>query len=148
MHRVGASPSSLWRAILAEEAYPVKALINWESDPLQWAANTRKVYDAMKSPNSELYVVNDFWMTPSALLADYVLPAASWMEGAYADTFEDFRDAVVGGEKAVEPLGERKDNYDLFMVWPGNQVGTEGPLAVGNHGRSHRLQARTYGNDL
>jgi anaerobic selenocysteine-containing dehydrogenase len=33
------------------------------------------------------------------------------MESTYADTFEDFRDAVVGGEKAVDPLGERKDNY-------------------------------------
>ena len=114
MHRVGASAPLLWRAILTGEPYPIKALINWESNPLQWAANTRNVYNAMKSPNLELFVVNDFWMTPTALLADYVLPAASWMESAYADTFEDFRDGVVGGEKAVEPLGERKDNYYLW----------------------------------
>ncbi len=122
MHRVGASAPLLWRAILTGEPYPVKALINWESNPLQWAANTRNVYNAMKSPNLELFVVHDFWMTPSALLADYVLPAASWMESSYADTFEDFRDAVVGGEKAVEPLGERRDNY-YFWRGLGTRLG-------------------------
>jgi len=111
MHRMGASAPLLWRAILTGKPYPVKALINWESNPLQWAANTRNVYNAMKSPNLELFVVQEFWMTPTALLADYVLPIASWMECVYADTFEDFRDAAVGGEMAVPPLGERKDNY-------------------------------------
>lgn len=111
MHRVGASAPLLWRAILTGKPYPIKAMISWESNPLQWAGNTKKVYEAMKSPNLELFVVNEYWMTPTALLADYVLPMASWMERAYADTFEDFRDAVVGGEKAVDPLGERKDDY-------------------------------------
>ena len=66
-------------------------------------------------PNLELYVVNEYFMTPTALMADYVLPVASWMERSYLDTIEDFADFAIGGEKAVEPLGERKEDYYLWQ---------------------------------
>ena len=111
MHRMGASPSMLWRAILTSKPYPITAMISWESNPIIWAGNTRLVYEAMKSPNLELYVVNDYWMTPTALFADYVLPIASWLERPYIDTMEDFADFAVGGERAIQPLGERKEDY-------------------------------------
>ena len=111
MHRMGASPSLLWRAILTGNPYPITAMISWESNPLMWAGNTKLVYEALKSPNLELYVVNEYWMTTTALLADYVLPMASWLERAYLDTQEDFADFARGGEKAIEPLGERKEDY-------------------------------------
>lgn len=111
MHRMGATPSILWRAILTGKPYPMKAMISWESNPLMWAGNTKLVYDAMKSPNLELNVVNEYWMTPTALLADYVLPMASWLERSYIDTLEDLTDLANGGEKAIEPLGERKEDY-------------------------------------
>ncbi len=111
MHRMGASPSLLWRAILTKKPYPITAMISWESNPIIWAGNTKLVYEAMKSPNLELYVVNEYWMTPTALMADYVLPIASWMERPYIDTMEDFADFALGGERAIEPLGERKEDY-------------------------------------
>jgi thiosulfate reductase/polysulfide reductase chain A len=111
MHRMGISAPLVWRAILTREPYPVTAIINWESNPLMWAANTKIVHEAMKSSNLELFVVNEYWMTPTALLADYVLPIASWMERAHIDTWEDFSDTAIGGEKAIEPLAERKDDY-------------------------------------
>lgn len=111
MHRMGASPSMLWRAILTRKPYPITAMISWESNPIIWAGNTKLVYEAMKSPNLELCVVNDYWMTPTALFADYVLPIASWLERPYIDTLEDFADFAVGGERAIQPLGERKEDY-------------------------------------
>lgn len=111
MHRMGASPSLLWRAILTRKPYPITAMISWESNPLMWAGNTKLVYEAMKSPNLELYVVNEYWMTPTALFADYVLPMASWMERPCLSTFQDFNDAALGGERAIQPLGERKEDY-------------------------------------
>lgn len=111
IHRMGPSTPLLWRAILERKPYPITAMISWESNPMMWAANTKKVYEAMKSPNLELYVVNEYWMTPTALMADYVLPIASWMERSYIDTIEDFADFAVGGEKAVEPYAERKEDY-------------------------------------
>jgi thiosulfate reductase/polysulfide reductase chain A len=111
IHRMGAAAPLLWRAILTRRPYPITAMISWESNPLLWAANTKIVHEAMKSPNLELYVVNEYFMTPSALMADYVLPVASWMERAYADTIEDFADFAVGGERAIDPLYERKEDY-------------------------------------
>jgi anaerobic selenocysteine-containing dehydrogenase len=124
MHRMGASPSMLWRAILTSKPYPITAMISWESNPIIWAGNTRLVYEAMKSPNLELYVVNDYWMTPTALFADYVLPIASWLERPYIDTMEDFADFAVGGERAIQPLGERKEDY-YFWRELGIRLGQE-----------------------
>jgi len=111
MHRMGASPPLLWRAILTQKPYPITAMISWESNPMMWAGNTKLVYEAMKNPNLELYVVNEHWMTPTALFADYVLPMASWMERPYISTFQDFVDSALGGERAIQPLEERKEDY-------------------------------------
>jgi anaerobic selenocysteine-containing dehydrogenase len=114
MHRLGGYVPSLWQAILTGEPYPVKALITWGGNPLMWAPNTKKVYQALKSPNLELDVVQEFWMTPNAQLADYVLPAASWLERPMCSTMEDLTDVVWGGERAIQPLGERKDDYTFW----------------------------------
>ena len=114
MHRVGGFVPGVYDAILTKKPYPVTAAITWGSNPLMWAPNIKKLYEALKSPNLELSVVQDFWITPSAALADYVLPAASWMERPMCSTQEDFTDVVWGGDRAVPPLGERKDDYTFF----------------------------------
>jgi anaerobic selenocysteine-containing dehydrogenase len=124
IHRMGASAPLLWRAILERQPYPITAMISWESNPMLWAANTKLVHQAMASPNLELYVVLEYWMTPSALMADYVLPVASWLERAYMDTIEDFADFAIGGERAIEPLGERKEDY-YFWRELGRRMGQE-----------------------
>jgi anaerobic selenocysteine-containing dehydrogenase len=124
IHRMGASAPLLWRAILSRQPYPITALISWESNPMLWAANTKLVHEALKSPNLEMYVVLEYWMTPSALMADYVLPAASWMERAYIDTIEDFADFAVCGEKAIDPLGERREDL-YFWRELGRRLGQE-----------------------
>ncbi len=113
-HRLAASPPLTWRAILTGQPYPVKAMITWGSNPLLWAGNTKLVYEALKSQNLDLHVVMDFWKTPTAELADYILPVSSWMERPLCSTFEDLSDVVFGGGRAVQPLGERKDDYSIW----------------------------------
>ncbi len=114
MHRLGAFVPALYNAILNGKPYPVKAVITWGSNPLMWAPNVKRLYDVLKNPNLELHVVQEYWMTPTAQLADYVLPAASWLERPMCSTQEDFTDVVWGGERAVPPLGERRDDYTFF----------------------------------
>ena len=104
----------LWRSILTGKPYPITALVTWGSNPLTSMGNTRLVYDALKSDNLELHVVHECVMTPTAQLADYVLPAASWMERDICTNMGDFVSFVFGGEKAIPPLGERRDVYQLF----------------------------------
>jgi len=104
----------LWRAILTGKPYPIKALITWQSNPLVWAPDTKLVYKALKSENLELHVVMDYWLTPTAMLADYVLPAATWLERPLCTMAESDMDIVKGGERAVQPLGEARTDYELF----------------------------------
>ncbi len=114
MHRLGGFVPALYEAILSGKPYPITAVMTWGSNPLLWAPNVKKLYEALKSPNLELSVVQEYWMTPTAQLADYVLPAASWLERPMCSTQEDFTDVVWGGERVIPPLGERKDDYTFF----------------------------------
>lgn len=104
---------SLYRAIVTGEPYPVKALITVSSNPMVTQANTKLVYKALKS--LDLYVVHDFWMTPSAELADYVLPAASWLERPQLNGLPiDAGEAAMPAQ--VEGQYDRRPDYN---VWRG-----------------------------
>ncbi len=83
--RCGTAPSgaiahapTVYRAMLSSKPYPVRAAYTVSSNPMITMPNTKLIHQALKS--LDLYVVNDLFMTPSAELADYVLPAASWLE--------------------------------------------------------------------
>jgi len=114
MHRLGITPPLIWNAILECQPYPVKAMITWGSNPMMWAANTKRTYEALKSPNLDLHVVSEYWMTATAGLADYMLPVASWLEKPMCSTYEDFSEVVFAGEQAVLPVGERRDEYSIW----------------------------------
>jgi anaerobic selenocysteine-containing dehydrogenase len=99
-----AHPRHVWQAIITGRPYPVKALMIQANNPLIQAADTRLVYEAFKSPNLELMVVMDYYMTPTAELADYVLPAAGTLE----------RSDFPASPRAMEPLYERRDDYRFW----------------------------------
>jgi anaerobic selenocysteine-containing dehydrogenase len=109
---------TLYRAILTGKPYPVKALLTAASNPLLTQANAHLVYRALKK--LDLYVVHDFFMTSSAQLADYVLPAASWLERPYLYNGFGFGKFMVGGEEPLSPVKdgeyERKTDYDLWRT--------------------------------
>lgn len=104
----------IWRAILTGKPYPIRAMLTWTSNPLLNAANTKLVYQALKSLNLDLHVVLEHFMTPTALLADYVLPVASKLEKPMCSTKEDFLPVFQCGERAIKPMGERRSDYDFF----------------------------------
>ncbi|UCF94128.1 MAG: molybdopterin-dependent oxidoreductase [Desulfobacterales bacterium] len=64
--------------MLGKGEYPLKGLIVTAANPAVTHPNTRKVEEALG--NLELLVVNDFFLTPTAKLAHYVLPAATFLE--------------------------------------------------------------------
>lgn len=103
-----------YRAMLTGEPYPVRAAITQASNPMVTQANIKLVYKALKS--LDLYVVMDLWRTPSAELADYILPIASWMEKPAFMVTSDT--AFYGGEKALPSLlpGEydRRTDYSVL----------------------------------
>lgn len=107
---------SVYRAILTNKPYPLKAMIGMASNPLITQANTKLVYKALKA--LDLYVVMDYWLTPCAELADYVLPVASWLERPFFSTGIGTLDTILAGEKALPSKirGEydRKTDYEIF----------------------------------
>jgi anaerobic selenocysteine-containing dehydrogenase len=64
--------------MLGKGEYPLKGLMITAANPAVTNPNIPKVLDALA--NLELLVVNDFFMTPTARLAHYVLPAATFLE--------------------------------------------------------------------
>jgi anaerobic selenocysteine-containing dehydrogenase len=107
---------SLYKAIAYSDPYPVRGLITLSSNPMVTIPNTKLVHKALKS--LDLYVVVDYFMTPSAQLADYVLPSAMWQERNFLWNFHNTTPVIVVGEAAVPPTIEgkhdRRDDYDFW----------------------------------
>jgi anaerobic selenocysteine-containing dehydrogenase len=74
----------------------------------------RRIRNILESENL-FVVVQDIFLTETALLADVVLPAATWGEktGAYTNTDR----TVHLSDAAVEPPGETKHDLDIFLEY-------------------------------
>jgi anaerobic selenocysteine-containing dehydrogenase len=60
-------------------------------------------------------VVQDLFLTETAQLADVVLPAAGW--GEKTGTFTNVNRTVHLSEKAVDPPGEARSDFDIFLMY-------------------------------
>ena len=96
-------------AMITGKPYPVTAAISVASNPLLSLPDPRRTCEALKS--LELYVVGEFYLTPSAALADYVFPICStvettelWLTGSFC----------VACPRGIEPLYERRNTYDFW----------------------------------
>jgi len=104
----------IWRQILSGKPYPLRAMINQGGHIFGSHANTRLVHEALKK--LELSVVVDPFMTPQAELADYVFPPACTFERANLADGWGMAPIVGAVEKAVEPLYERKHDYEFWSA--------------------------------
>ncbi|MBI4334487.1 MAG: molybdopterin-dependent oxidoreductase [Chloroflexi bacterium] len=111
-----AQAPAVYRAMLTGKPYPVRAAFTVASNPMLTQANVKLVYRALKS--LDLYVVADYWLTPSAELADYVLPVASWLERPYISDVGGTDSDIYAGEQALPAAisGEydHKTDYEIF----------------------------------
>ncbi|MGA1823859.1 MAG: molybdopterin-containing oxidoreductase family protein [bacterium] len=111
---------SVFRAMLTQKPYPVKALIVSASNPLLSYANTRLVYNALMS--TELLVTFDITRTPTTQISDYVLPAACWMERADMGNFASVGayPLVQMGEAAVpSSIPDKYERLNDYEFWRG-----------------------------
>jgi anaerobic selenocysteine-containing dehydrogenase len=101
------------KAVETGEPYEVHGMIAISSNWLMHDPSTARWLNViMDEEKIQLHVVTDMVMTPTAELADYVLPAATWMERNYlefgttgaAPSKNFFR-------KAIEPIDEAKQDY-------------------------------------
>ena len=105
------NPKSVWDAILDEEPYPVKMLFFISSNPVLTRANAQEVYRALEKV--EFMAVADFFITPTAELADIVLPAATWLEMDYVGDFWKRHGYLLPRRKVVQ-VGECRSDHEML----------------------------------
>ncbi|RJR52368.1 MAG: hypothetical protein C4576_02695 [Desulfobacteraceae bacterium] len=110
--RMGLIPAhTLIRAILEEEPYPVKAAYFILTNPLISYPDSKRTHEALMK--LEFLVTPELFMTPTAALADIVLPAAWGMESNELGYWPGWYKELRAHPKIVDPPGE---------CWPNTKI--------------------------
>ena len=97
-----ALPQDIVKAVLKADPYPIRAAFIQGGSLLHTYTNVQEVYQALRS--LDFLVVSDFFMTPTAEMADIVLPVATYLE---IDSFHESEySATVGVIQKVAQTGE------------------------------------------
>ena len=104
---------SLIDAMLYGEPYRVRAFLVFGNNTLATYANTKLVYEALMK--LDYMVCADLFMTPTAELADIVLPAASWPELNQIAALPTIAGNIVMGQQKVVQIGECKSDEEMFV---------------------------------
>ena len=109
---------TIWQAIVEARPYPVKALILQHHNPVGASPNAGAAAAALAHPNLELLVAHDLFLNASSSLADYVLPAAHWLEKPFMSMglgpLGFAGDYVECKPAAVAPAGEAHNDYEFW----------------------------------
>ena len=107
-----ASVSHMDLAADLNDAQKVRALFTWNNNIVASSPGTKAIRTGLA--REDLFtVVADLFMTDTAVYADFVLPAASFLE--FDDLiFPYFHDTVSAQVKAAEPLGQSLPNQEIF----------------------------------
>jgi anaerobic selenocysteine-containing dehydrogenase len=107
-------PQHLLDAILGGQPYPIEVVGVMGSNPLLTWSNSRRVYDAlMKVPFS---FVSELVMTPTAALADIVLPVASYLEtDGVVDSSLGSGVTFLQAQQKVVQIGECLSNQEIVI---------------------------------
>jgi len=99
----------LFKAIITGRPYPIEAL--WTSNNLLLCIpNSKEVYNALKKV--PFLVVSEFFMTPTAAMADILLPAAHWLEMDEIVAPGNMN-LIAARQKVIEPVGECWDEMKI-----------------------------------
>ena len=107
-----AVPSAVFRAMAHGEPYPVKAFFSLANNTVMGFANMQLIYRGLM--NQDLVVVHEHMMTPTAQLADYVLPGDSWLERPALQDGFGWVKIVAPSDQAMTPPGECRS---VFAFW-------------------------------
>lgn len=107
-----AHPSSVFRAMADADPYPVKAFFVLGNNALMSYPNQQLVHRAML--NQDLIVAHELFLTPTAQLADYVLPGDSFSERANVNDTWSWTTRLTVSEPVVPPPGECSSAFGFW----------------------------------
>ena len=108
-----AHPWLTLEAMRTGRPYPVRALISSANNTLISVPDSRHTMEALQK--LDFFVYMDFFMTPTAELADIVLPAALWPEVDSVFCMPEFGDVAALCMQKVVQVGECKSDEDFFL---------------------------------
>jgi len=106
------SPTPLMQILRYVEQGSISFLYVTGTNPAVSLPELRRVRDLLSQERLFL-VVQDIFLTETAQLADVVLPAATW--GEKTGTFTNADRTVHLSEKAVEPPGQARPDFDILV---------------------------------
>jgi anaerobic selenocysteine-containing dehydrogenase len=105
------NPKCVWDAVLTEEPYPVKMIFLISSNPLLTRAKPSEVYQALEKV--EFLAVSDFFITPTAEMADIVLPASTWLEMDYIGDYWKRHGYLLPRRKVIQ-VGDCRPDHEMI----------------------------------
>ncbi len=103
---------SVFEALVTGKPYRPRALLVLANNPISAYPDSKRVSEALHK--TELLTVMDYWLTPTAMLADYVLPAAGALERPIITSTYGCTDFVITSQRAIPPLYERRTDYEFW----------------------------------
>ena len=107
-----ANPTNVFRAMAGEAPYPVKAFFCLGNNALLSYANQHQIYQAMM--NQELIVAHEIFMTPTAMLADYVLPGDVFTERNHVADSWSWTTRLTLSQKVVDAPAEASSTFQFW----------------------------------
>ena len=114
-------PPSFWKSVATGDPYRVRGMWIVGSNPLVTNTHSREIEEALRE-RLEFTVVSDFFLTPTAQLADLVLPAAMWLE--QDDVVNLHKIWCVLARKKLAQIGEVRDDREV-MIQLAKRLGME-----------------------
>jgi len=111
---------TVFESMRTGKPYWTKGFLVFANNALSTYAGSREVYEALT--NLDLLMVADFFMTPTAELADVVLPAAAWPEIDQVVGMPYFGENVILAQQKCEQVGECKQD-EVIMTELARRLG-------------------------
>ena len=107
-----ANPTNVFRAMAGDGPYPVKAFFCLGNNALLSYANQHQIYRAMM--NQELIVAHEIFMTPTAMLADYILPGDVFTERNHVADSWSWTTRLALSQKVVDAPEEASSTFQFW----------------------------------
>jgi anaerobic selenocysteine-containing dehydrogenase len=104
-------PQSIIKAIINQDPYPIRGVYIQGANPLLSYPNARKTYEALMK--LDFLAVADMFLTPTAALADMVLPVASYLEFDSIVT-PPYSYPMTLVQQKVTRIGECRSDYEIL----------------------------------
>lgn len=108
-----ANPTKIFRAMAKGDPYPVKAFFVLGNNALMSYPNQQQILEGMM--NQDLIVTHELFMTPTAMLSDYVLPGDAFSERNHIADSWSWTTRLTLSQKVVEPPAEASSSFEFWL---------------------------------